>query len=141
MRPDVFWLNDPVYMQAFRDLTGDTSMTEAAFTKRDEIYPGYVNAQLGVDEMVLTVRADPIHLPGSGNAAMPGTCGATAQIRIPIDDWDQFIAQAQMVRAGYKPPEDDAQLGLGIEHSGYAEVVEPDNRPGAELGGERPDGA
>lgn len=96
MAPDIFWLTPPDYLSAFRDLTGDTTMNEAAFTSHALAYPGYVNAQLGDGEMVLTVRGDP-RLDSDGSNAQ---VGPTAQFRIPIDEWDQWVAFAQRVRAG-----------------------------------------
>lgn len=94
--PDVFWLGDPAYMAAWRELTGDTSMTEAAWTDPTEgSFPGYVNIQAGDGEMVLTVRGAP-----TGESGVDRTCGAPQQLRVPFEAWDQLIADAQRVRAG-----------------------------------------
>lgn len=99
--PDIFWLADPAFDQAFRDLTGDTSMTEAAWTDpTEDSFPGYVNAQVGIaadqtKSIVLTVRGNPTGEPG-----VDVTCGITQQLAIPLDAWDQFIANATKLRAG-----------------------------------------
>jgi len=93
MNPDTFWLNPPEFLDAFRNLTGDTSMTEAAFTKPTGQYPGYINVQLDADgDFVITVRGDP------DPAARTPAPGATAQMTIEKDDWYQLIAQAQRLR-------------------------------------------
>lgn len=107
MRDDVFWLGDPAYMDAFRDLTGETTVTEAAFTQTDKpLYPGFVNAQLSADgkAMVLSARGEPVQ---QEHGTM---CGHVAQLSIPLDDWDQFIAHAQQVRA--RAPEDEPHPAL-----------------------------
>lgn len=96
--PTIFWLGDPNFDAEFRRLTGDTSMTEAAWTDPtpNRSFPGYINAQLGEDDgcMVLTLRGDP-----TGELGVDSVSGVTQQLRIPLDAWDQFIADAQRVRA------------------------------------------
>lgn len=106
MRPDVRWIEPEEYGTAFEELIneGETSMVgkEAAFTQPGESYPGFINATLGLDEMVITIRAAGIvGPPGQDDAEQQVTMpGAMAQLRIPLADWDEFVAQAQRVRAG-----------------------------------------
>lgn len=101
---EVFWLADPAYMDAFRDLTGDTTMTEVGFTKPSEQgYPGFMNTQLADDDthVLLTVRGDP-RLDDEGRMV---AAGATVSVKVPLEDWDEFIAQTMRMRsrAGQAP--------------------------------------
>lgn len=103
MRPDVHWIAPEEYGKAFEDLIaeGETSMAgkEAAFTETTgQSYPGYINATLGLDEMVITVRGHAIPWPPGQDKTFSE--GKIAQLRIPLADWDAFLVQAQRVRAG-----------------------------------------
>jgi hypothetical protein len=118
MRPDVHWIEPEEYGKAFDAIAeqsaddkvprvnrfdeiiagaDDMAGNEAAFTTQEPAYPGYINATLGLDEMVITVRSN----SGEPNVlGGPRTCGPTAQVRIPLEAWDAFLVQAQRVRAG-----------------------------------------
>lgn len=111
MRPDVHWIEPEEFGKAFNDLIAGADVMagmEAAHTSSDPSYPGFINATLGLDEMVVTVRADPKPgEPGTVPATEsdplgqgPASCGPMAQIRIALADWDAFIVQAQRVRGG-----------------------------------------
>lgn len=104
MMPGVTWHDDPAYAAAFADIIGETIMTDcAAFTKPSGSYPGYVNVQRDhTGAFILTVRADPT-LPWKGEEAS-ATCGETAVVTIPEDEWNQLVVNANRLPV---PKEDD----------------------------------
>lgn len=75
-------------------------MTEVGYTKPNETpYPGFINAQVSADGqyIVVTTRGD------SGEPNTLGgqrTCAPTVQLKIPLDDWDQFDASVRQMRGG-----------------------------------------
>ena len=76
-------------------------MTEAAYTKPGCEYPGVVNTQVRDGGMLLTTRGDPaVGPPGQDDPEKQVTiCAPTVQIHIPFEAWDQFITDAQRIRA------------------------------------------
>ena len=58
----------------------------AAYTKRDQVYPGYINATPAVDGMVVvTVRGDPKTVDGNT------VCGDTVSVRLSSDEWAALV--------------------------------------------------
>jgi hypothetical protein len=103
MRPDVHWIEPAEYGMAFDELVkqegNDMAGKEAAFTEATEkAYPGYINATLGLDEMVITMRGHAIPWPPGQDTTFSE--GKQAQLRMSLADWDAFLVQAQRVRAG-----------------------------------------
>lgn len=95
MDAEILWETPAEFDSAFDALMQEEPMTEASYTKPDGSYPGYINVQLGDGEMVVTMRGDPGSISARGQHPVEG---AIAQLRVPLADWDQFVAQAQRVR-------------------------------------------
>lgn len=90
-------------------------MTEVGFTKPSgDGYPGFVNTQLCDDDthILLTVRGD----PARDDEGRLVAAGPTTSVKIPLDDWDEFVAQTMRMRsrAGAEPHPTLPNLGEGL---------------------------
>lgn len=99
MAPEIDWVDDPRYVSAFRDLAGDTIVRaeQAAYTSANQPFPSYINATVSTDGayMIVTVRSQAVR---GDEADESPEAGCTAQIPVPIAEWDQFVAQATVIR-------------------------------------------
>jgi len=97
MRPDVHWIEPEEFGTAFNELIkGSDGMAgkdfEAAFTDPAPVpHPAFINARRGTDPgtVDITVRS---------NAA---DGGLTGKITMDLQDFDQWLADLQLLRRGY----------------------------------------
>jgi len=58
---------------------------QAAYTKKDTIYPGYVNATREGEHVTVTVRGD----------ARDGNVGPMASLKLTFGEWRQFLSEVE----------------------------------------------
>lgn len=81
----------PQLVEAFAKITqveGDQNMAEAAYTEPTE-FPGYINVTFEEYKVVVTLRP---------SGAAFGATQEQASLDIPIDDWDQLVADVARIR-------------------------------------------
>jgi hypothetical protein len=64
-------------------------MSEAAYTKHDAVYPGFVNVKPSAEGVTLTVRGDPQDLGGSYRV------GPQATLKLTTEEWQNFLTAAR----------------------------------------------
>ncbi len=99
MRPDVHWISPAEYGMAFDEIIGETTMPDdrnfqAAHTDADGPLPSYINVRKGMLDgtVIVTVRSAKDDKEGSA------LDGATAHHIMDLQDFDQWIADAQRLR-------------------------------------------
>ena len=60
-----------------------SSRREAAYTKLDPIYPGFINVIREGDAFTVTLRGD----------ARDGTCGPQVSLELTDSEWQIFVAE------------------------------------------------
>lgn len=103
MAPDVVWLEDPAYAEAFADAAKDHEMN--AFTNTIDprtgspsSFPAFLNLRFEGGRAILTVRGDPIYIEADDDSEAYTKAAKTVEVTLEQGDWDQFVAEATRER-------------------------------------------
>jgi hypothetical protein len=101
MSPQVHWIEPEEFGRAFEELTNGDKIMEAAFTPPGSPYPPFINAKCGdaPDTIAITVRSPQKPAILGDTDGSSGGCGEAGRIEMDLQDFDQWLADLQRLRA------------------------------------------